>query len=250
MSLLAAAVIVVAGFAAGAVNAIVGSGSLITYPTLVALGVPPVTANVANTIGLVPGSVTGALGYRHELRAQRRAVRRLVPPAVLGAVVGAALLATLPSSTFQVVVPGLILLSTLLVAVGPRLARASRSESRTRWGPLAVAVLLSSVYGGYFSAAQGVLLLGILGVFLASGLQEQNALKNLLQSVVNVISGVFFVAAGRVAWEYAGLVALGSALGAVAGAALARRVDQQVFRIGIVIFGLVVAVVLSVLTFR
>lgn len=249
MSALGAAAVIGAGFAAGAVNTIVGAGSLITYPTMVFMGVPAVTANIANSVGLVPGSVTGAWAYRHELRGQNRAIWRLVPMSMLGAVAGAALLTHLPNTAFKVIVPVLVLFATVLVAIAPRLNRsAPGSVQVTRWGPLGISVLLASVYGGYFSAAQGVILLGVMGIFMSNGLQEQNALKNLLQLVVNVVAACFFVAEGRVDWGYAALVALGAVVGAPVGAALARRVPAKPFRVGIVVFGLVMTAILTIMT--
>lgn len=242
--------VVAAGFGAGAVNTIVGSGSLITYPVMVMLGVPPVSANIANSVGLVPGSVAGVWGYRQELgRIERPTLTRLSIASCIGAIIGAWLLTQLPSSTFKVVVPFLILFAALLVALQPKLAARVGSAHGTRWGALLATVLLAGVYGGYFSAAQGVILLGVLGIFLAVDIQEQNAIKNLLQCLVNIVAGLFFVLRGAVAWEYAGLVALGSIVGALAGAWLARRIPQQAFRVFIVVFGIAMSIYMGVRAF-
>ncbi|MEP7157802.1 MAG: sulfite exporter TauE/SafE family protein [Chloroflexota bacterium] len=247
MPLIEVAAVVVAGFGAGAVNTIVGSGSLITYPVLVLLGVSPVTANIANTVGLVPGSIAGAWGYRSKLRAPRNLVVTLGAASVTGAIGGAILLTQLPKGTFTFVVPVLILAAALLVGMQPLIARRIRPAAGTRRGQLSFWVLLSGVYGGYFSAAQGVILLGLLGVFLASGLQEQNAVKNVLQALVNVVAAAFFVTLGEVAWEYAGLVAIGSVLGAPCGALVAKRIPTRHFRVGIVVFGILMAVVMALM---
>lgn len=233
--------VIAAGFGAGLVNTVVGSGSLITYPVMVVFGVPPVGANIANTVGLVPGSMAGAWGYRRELGALRGLLARLGAASVLGAVIGAFLLTRLPSATFKFVVPVLILFAALLVAFQPRIAAAMRPVEGTRWGPLIAVVFLSGIYGGYFSAAQGVILLGVLGLFLAADIQEQNALKNFLQMLVNVVAAVFFVATGHVRWDCAGAVAVGSVLGAFVGAWLAHRIPERAFRIFIVVFGVVMA---------
>lgn len=261
-------IIIAAGFAAGAINTIVGAGSLITYPVLVFLGVPPVVANISNTIGLSPGSISGAWAYRSELLGQRTRMWRLVPVTLTGAIIGAVLLIMLPSSTFKIVVPFLILISSILVGIQPwlfsRRGKRSRTAQKTailgstpvsrtepiaptRWAPLMISVFLASVYGGYFSAAQGVILLGLLGLFMTDDVQRQNALKNLLQAVVNVVAAIFFIALGGVSWYLVALLALGSLLGAPAGAYLAKRVPAKLFRIGIVVFGVAMAYVMTLI---
>lgn len=245
MSMIASLAVIGAGFAAGAVNTMVGSGSLITYPVMVLLGVPPVTANIANTVGLVPGSIAGAWGYRDKLAGTKKLLLRLGAASLSGAVVGAALLTQLPKGAFALVVPVLILGAAVLVGLQPVIIKRTRPAAGTRWGQLTAWVFLSGVYGGYFSAAQGVILLGLLGVFLASGLQEQNAVKNVLQALVNIVAAIFFIVVGTVAWKYAGLVAIGSLVGAPVGAALAKRIPTAGFRIGIVIFGVLMAVVMA-----
>jgi uncharacterized membrane protein YfcA len=236
----------IAGFAAGIINTAVGSGSLVTYPVLVLVGLPPVTANITNTVGLVPGSFAGAWAFRHELRQQRDVALRLLPVAAAGAVGGAALLLVLPGRTFQFVVPVLILISVLLVAFQPLIARRlGTGRGRTLWVGLSFAVFGTSIYGGYFGAAQGVILLGVLGIFLDATLQHQTALKNLLQATVNVVAAVFFIVSGGVDWLFAACVAVGALAGAPLGARLVRRLPARVFRIAIVGFGLVVAAIMT-----
>lgn len=242
MDVLQIVLVIAAGFGAGAVNTIVGSGSLITYPVMVMLGIPPVSANIANSVGLIPGSLAGVWGYRLELnRMERKTLIRLSVASAVGAIIGAFLLTQLPSSTFQFVVPFLILFAALLVAFQPRIASRIRTAHGTRWAALVMAVWATGIYGGYFSAAQGVILLGVLGIFLAVDMQEQNAIKNLLQALVNIVAGLFFIARGAVMWDYAALVALGSIAGALAGAWLARRIPPKVFRVFIVVFGVTMA---------
>lgn len=251
MSLISMFAVVAAGFAAGAVNTIVGSGSLITYPVLVLLGVPPVSANIANTVGLVPGSIAGAWGYRHELKGARTILLRLGATSLIGAALGAALLIVLPSVAFRIAVPFLIFFAALLVALQPQIVKIMKEAGGTRWFSLLFAVFLASIYGGYFSAAQGIILLGILGLFLSVGLQEQNAIKNVLQALVNIVAAVFFiVVSGGVVWVYAGLIALGSVIGAPTGAYLAKRIPTNLFRIGIVVFGIAMAVVMAYMSFH
>ena len=191
-----AVAIVVAGMWAGMINTIVGSGTLVTFPVLLALGYPPLTANVSNGLGLVPGSVAGALGYRRELAGRRGRVVRLGMVSGAGALLGAGLLLWLPASTFDAVVPVLVGLGVVLVIVQPFLARrlASRDgAARTRLTPgLLAGIFGTGVYGGYFGAAQGVLLLAVLGIGLDDELQRHNAVKNVLATVANLVSGVVF----------------------------------------------------------
>ncbi|MFK0295687.1 sulfite exporter TauE/SafE family protein [Streptomyces sp. NPDC090442] len=236
-----------AGLGAGTINTVVGSGTLITFPVLLAVGLPPVTANVSNSLGLVPGSVSGAIGYRRELRGQRGRVLRLGTGAVIGGLGGAALLLALPSSAFDAVVPALIALALVLVVAQPRLAAAVRAR-RARNGTTAhrdggpalfTGLLLASVYGGYFGAAQGIIYLSLMGVLLSDDLQRSNALKNVLTALVNAVAAVFFLFVARFDWTAVLLIAVGSALGGQLGARVGRRLPPTVLRAVIVAVGLV-----------
>ncbi len=197
--------ILLAGLAAGTINTVVGSGTLITFPTLLALGVPPVTANVSNTVGLVPGSLSGAIGYRRELAGQRPRLLRLGSASLLGGAIGAALLLVLPSAVFDAIVPVLIGLGCLLVMFQPRISGwvVGRAEHRgvgvPEHGALWVwtLVLLAGVYGGYFGAAQGVLLMAILGVGLQEAMQRNNATRNVLALLVNAVAAARLRRRGR-----------------------------------------------------
>jgi len=237
--------ILAAGMAAGTINTVVGSGTLITFPTLLAFGVPPVTANVSNNLGLVPGSVAGAWGYRRELAGQRSRVLRLVSASALGALIGGILLLTLPEGAFEAIVPALILLGVVLVIFQPRLSAwvARRAERRgttlDHHGAWWVwpAVLLAGVYGGYFGAAQGVLLMAILGIGVAETLQRSNAAKNVLAAFVNGVAGVLFALAADVDWAIVGLIGLGSVVGGVLGASVGRRLPPLALRVVIVLVG-------------
>ena len=239
--------ILVAGMAAGTINTVVGSGTLITFPTLLAFGVPPVTANVSNNLGLVPGSIAGAWGYRRELAGQRSRVLRLVSASVIGAFTGGVLLLTLPAGAFEAIVPVLILLGVLLVIFQPRLSAlvARRAERRgavlDHHGAWWVwpAVLLAGVYGGYFGAAQGVLLMGILGIGVAETLQRSNAVKNVLAAFVNGVAGLLFAVAADVDWAIAGLIGIGAVIGGLLGASVGRRLPPLVLRVVIVVVGVV-----------
>ena len=240
-TLLEALAIVVAGFGAGALNAVVGSGSLITFPTLVALGVPPLSANVSNTVGLVPGAVTSVYGYRRELADLGGTLRRLLPATVLGAVVGVVLLLAFPESAFEAVVPVLVGIAVLLVLVQPWVARRSRMSAAPRTGHapwLWGAVGLTGVYGAYFGAAQGVLLIAVLGLGTTLGLQQANGVKNVLAGSANLVAAVAFALLAPVNWVAAGLVAVGSTLGGWLGAGLARRLPVPVLRGVVVAVGL------------
>ncbi|SNS59304.1 hypothetical protein SAMN04488107_3091 [Geodermatophilus saharensis] len=243
-----------AGLAAGAVNAVVGSGTLVTFPVLLATGLPPVTASVSNSLGLVPGSVGGAFGYRRELAGQRRLLLRLVPASALGALTGAVLLLTLPAAAFEAVVPVLVGLAVVLVAVQPLLTRrlaARRTDPGTvprgpRLAGLVAAAYATGSYGGYFAASQGVLQVGLFGLLLAEPLQRLNALKNVLSSTVNAVAALVYVlvATDRVAWAAAALVAAGSAAGGPLGARYGRRLPQAALRTAIVVLGVVAVAVL------
>lgn len=235
-----------AGIAAGTINTVVGSGTLITFPLLLAFGYPPVTANVTNAVGLVPGSAAGAVGYRRELRGQRgRAVPLLIASAA-GAAIGAALLLTLPASAFQDIVPVFIGLALAMILLQPRLTRALQGRRRAAGqtaGPAATGgTLLTGVYGGYFGAAQGILLLSLLGLTIEDELQRVNALKVVLAGLNNLVSGVIFVFAAHIAWAAAGLIAAGSILGGTAGAHWGRRLPAAALRALIVLVGVIAIV--------
>jgi uncharacterized membrane protein YfcA len=240
--------IAAAGTAAGAINTIVGSGSLITFPTLLAVGYSPVVANVTNTVGLVPGSVSGAIGYRRELRGQRRRIFTLLPAVVLGGVTGALLLLAVPGA-FDAIVPVLILLAVALVLVQPRIARrrADRGHTAEHPGPvLQVGTFLTAVYGGYFGAAQGVILLALLGITLDDDLQRLNGVKNVLAAVVNAVAAVYFIAAAHIAWAAAVILLISSSVGGQLGAVFGRRIPPNVLRMVIAVVGTAVAVKLLV----
>ncbi|WP_326826968.1 sulfite exporter TauE/SafE family protein [Streptosporangium sp. NBC_01756] len=238
--------IFVAGVAAGGINAVVGSGSLITFPTMVALGIPPIVANVSNNIGLVPGSLTGALGYRAELGGQRDRLIRLGAASVAGSLIGGVLLLFLPVDTFDVVVPILIGLACVLVVIQPRLNRwlsARREDPHPHGGPwLWVGVFAAGIYGGYFGAAQGVLLIGLLGSFLDDDLQRVNAAKNVLSLLVNGTAAILFIAVAEVDWRAVALVALGATIGGFLGAKVGRKLPAPVLRGFIVCIGILAIV--------
>jgi uncharacterized membrane protein YfcA len=235
------AAIALAGMAAGTINTVVGSGTLITFPVLLAFGYAPVTANVSNTLGLVPGSVSGAIGYRRELSGQRGRILRLGSMSLLGGITGAVLLLVLPASAFKAIVPGFIALALVLTVLQPRIARwlEGRKIDVERRGSLAtaLAVFLTGVYGGYFGAAQGILLLAILGVALAQDLHRTNALKNVLAGLVNGVAGIYFVFAAHVAWAPAAIIAVSAIIGAQLGARYGRRLRPEVLRGLIVLVG-------------
>jgi uncharacterized membrane protein YfcA len=239
-----------AGVAAGAVNAVVGSGSLITFPTLLAFGYLPVVANVSNNVGLVSGNISGAVGYRRELAGQRGRMLRLGVFAVAGSIGGAAALLVLPASSFQIIVPGLILAACVLVIIQPWLSdrigarRGQDGESGTdRTSPvLAAGVLGSAAYGGYFGAAQGVLVIGLLGTFLDEPLQRVNGAKNVLVAIVNGTAAIVYVIFSHVAWLAAALIAVGSTIGGLVGARYGRRLPPVALRIFVVLIGVISAI--------
>ncbi|MCU1455415.1 MAG: anion permease [Acidimicrobiales bacterium] len=246
MNGLQAVAVVAAGMGAGGVNAMMGSGSLITFPTLLAVGYAPVTANVSNNIGLVPGSVSGALGFRRELEGQGSRARTLAIGSGLGGLLGAVLLLTLPSQVFDAVVPVLVLVACLMLALQPSVARlvARRRSADARdvgVAPLAIA-FLAGVYGGYFGAAQGVILLAMLGVLVPDELKRSNALKNVLAGTVNGVAALVFIVFAHVAWLAVVLVAAGAVVGGALGARVGRRVPPTVLRVMVVVLGIGVSV--------
>jgi uncharacterized membrane protein YfcA len=244
MSPLQALFVFVAGVWAGTINTVVGSGTLITFPVLLAVGLPPVTANVSNTLGLAPGSISGAIGYRAELTGQRHRLVQLGAASVFGGILGAILLLKLPAGAFKDIVPVLIVLALVLVIVQPRLSRrfAARADGeRVAVTPLLwVLVFGTGVYGGYFGAAQGVILVAIMGVLLDESLQRINAAKNVLAGLVNGVAAIVFILVSRthVNWLAAGLIAVGSVLGGVIGAKVGRRLSPVALRGVIVVVGL------------
>lgn len=241
-----------AGFGAGVINALVGSGTLITFPTLVALGYPPVTATMSNAVGLVAGNVSGTWGYRAELSGQWDRLRWQIPASLVGAVLGAYLLLHLPEKVFIRIVPVLLVLALVLVVAGPwiqswarrRAEEAGRSPEHITPARMAVLVFGTfavGVYGGYFTAAQGILLVGVMGVLLPESVQRMNAAKNLMTLVVNVVAAVSYtlVAFDRISWPVAGVIAVGSLFGGWIGARYGRRLSPNALRATIVVVGLI-----------
>ena len=246
---LGAALIIAVGVVAGTVNTIVGAGSLLTFPTLLFLGYPPLVANVSNTVGLVPGTISGAIGYRRELAGQGTRARPLLIAAALGGITGACLLLVLPAAAFARIVPVLILVACALVAIQPRLsvwvverrARAGVVHVGGGW-MLVVGVYLTGIYGGYFGAAQGVILIALLAILVDDDLQRLNGLKNLITVVVNGVAAVLFVILAPVAWVPAILLAIGSIVGGQLGALVGRRLSPFALRAAIITVGTLVAV--------
>lgn len=254
------ALIALAGCGAGFINAIVGSGTLISFPTLLGVGFEKVAANMANNIGLAPGSLSAVVGYRRELAGQRRRLLMLCPASTFGGLTGALLLLNMPSSAFKTVVPFLILLGVALVIAQPivqarlkarRLVTApsgvtgqSNGESIAERIPLfvVVVVFLTGIYGGYFGAGQGVILTGLLGMAFVDDMQRINAAKNVLAGLVNGVAALVFIVLRPISWEPAILIAVGSVVGAQLGAKVGRRIQPNVLRALIVIIGLVVAI--------
>jgi uncharacterized protein len=241
--------VLAAGVFAGTINTVVGSGTLVTFPVLLAVGYGPVVANVSNTLGLVPGSISGAIGYRRELAGQRRRILVLGTASLLGGITGAVLLLSLPGSAFEAIVPVLIALALVLVVLQPRLALAlaARRPARPHGGPpLWGGVFGTGVYGGYFGAAQGVILLAICGIAIPEHMQRLNALKNVLAAMVNGVAAVIFLFFASVAWLPALLLAVSSAAGGQLGARIGRSLSPDLLRGVIVVVG--VAAIVQLLT--
>jgi uncharacterized protein len=252
--------IALAGFGAGAINALVGSGTLITFPTLVALGYPPVTSTMSNAVGLVAGSVSGTWGYRAELTGQWNRLRWQIPASLAGGVLGAFLLLRLPEKVFAEIVPVLLVLALVLVLIGPRIQSWARRRAElgvppacggagrspehvtpARMTVLVLGTFAVGVYGGYFTAAQGILLVGMMGALLPESVQRMNAAKNVMTLVVNVVAAISYslVAIHRISWPVAGLIAAGSLVGGWVGARYGRRLSPNALRGAIVVVGLI-----------
>lgn len=251
MSIWEICAIILAGLAAGTINTIVGSGTLVTFPTLLFFGYPPVSANVSNSLGLVPGGMTGAWGYRHEIKHLGPMVRRLAPASLLGSVIGAVLLLVLPPAAFETIVPVLIFLALVLVLVGPRLSRWAANQhagriTPARWVVLILGILVAGMYGGYFGAAQGVLLLGLMSILLPLGIQEINGIKNVLGMIVNLVAAVVFliVDPAQVNWTIVLLISIGSLVGGVIGARVGRAMPGWLLRGFIVLIGTIAIITL------
>jgi uncharacterized protein len=243
MTVLEALAVVAAGAVAGGVNAVVGSGSLVTFPTLLAVGYAPVTANVSNTVGLVPGGVSGMIGYRRELRGQWRRCATLGVGTTIGAIIGGVLLLELPDAVFDAVVPALILLAVALMALRPS-PKIHEGGNNTAGG--VAAAFGTGIYGGYFGAAQGIILISLLRLCFSEHLQVLNAIKNVLAGLANLVAGILFIAVAHVAWGAALLIAVGSTAGAQVGARYGRRLPQEVLRRVVIVYGVIVAGILIV----
>ncbi len=243
MTFAEAIAVTAAGFAAGGVNAIVGSGSLITFPTLLAVGYSSVVANVSNTVGLVPGGVSGVIGYRRELRGLWRRTMILAAGTSAGALLGGILLLELPDEVFDSIVPALILLAAVLMA----LKRTPASHADVEHNGRGVAASFATgIYGGYFGAAQGIILMSLLRFCYPDDLQRLNAIKNVLAGVANAVAAILFIAVADVAWGAAALIAIGSIVEAQVGVRYGRRVPSEVLRWIVVVVATVVAVILFV----
>ncbi|GAB4098918.1 sulfite exporter TauE/SafE family protein [Sinomonas halotolerans] len=246
------ALVFLGGLWAGTINTIVGSGSLVTFPILVALGYGPVNAIISNAMGLVAGGFSGAYGYRREAASARRTLVRLLPASLAGGLLGAFLLLILPEKVFGYVAPVLIVVAILLVVFQPRLSAWAKArqalghitpeeaDHQRLPAVLYVLVFLIGVYGGYFTAAQGVLLMAALGIFFHGTLQQSNAVKVILTLVVNLVAAVAYLlfAFDRINWLVVLLIAVGSTIGGFLGAGIGRRMRPGVLRFVIVLLGL------------
>jgi uncharacterized membrane protein YfcA len=246
MDVLQALAVLAAGFAAGGVNAVVGSGSLITFPLLLAVGYAPVTANVSNSVGLVFGNVSAVWGYRRELEGQRERATVGGAGTALGAIAGGVLLLTLPEGVFEAVVPALILFACALMVLRPKPKPRRASLGRHHKVALAAIGFAVGIYGGYFGAAQGVILVAALRFLIPDDLQRLNGLKNVMVGIANGVAAILFMIVAHVAWDAAALVAVGSIAGAQIGARYGRRIPDQTLRWMVVTVGVVAAIALLV----
>lgn len=250
--------IAVAGFLGGAINAAAGGGTLVTFPTLIAAGIPPIAANISSSVGLLAGYLGGSLAYRRELAQQRERLLTFSVVSIIGGVLGAVLLLVTPSSTFSAIVPYLVLASAALLAAQPWVSRwlkaytganATAIEQRPRWAgeaPAQVGMLIAATYGSYFGAGLGVLMLAVLGIFLADNLQKLNGLKSLLSLLVNAVGVAVFIISGSVSWLVIAILAPAAFIGGTVGGTIARKLPVVVLRTTIVVFAVIVGIVLLV----
>ncbi len=261
------ALIILAGIGAGGINAVVGSGTLITFPVLVAFGVPPVVATMSNAVGLVPGNIASSFGYREELKGQWKRFAGFVPASLAGSLLGAYLLLHLPEDAFETIVPILLVLALVMVVGQPYLSRYLKERALRReatevavaptaldgsgagLGPAKytvalIIIFLTAIYGGYFAAAQGIILVALLGLILTDDLQRLNGLKNVLVLVVNTVSATTYIIVGhdRINWTAVVCVAVGSLIGGYIGARVGRKFSPGLLRAVIVVLGIVAIV--------
>ncbi|MEZ0053163.1 putative membrane protein YfcA [Mycobacterium sp. MAA66] len=247
LSPLALTAVLLAGIAAGIINTVVGSGSLITFPVLMAVGYSPLVANMSNTVGLAPGNFSGAYGYRSELTGQRSRIVKFGVTTLFGSIVGALLLLILPPGAFTLVVPWLVLLAGVLVLLQPSLRRIMDRRNGTgspNLVPLYVGIFGCAIYGGYFGAAQGIIMLALMGLFMRDDIQRLNAVKNICTGVANGVAALIFIAIGQVAWLPALTLAVGSTIGGQIGAKAGRRLPPNVLRACIVVVSFTVFAVM------
>jgi uncharacterized membrane protein YfcA len=242
----------VAAFVAGAINAVAGGGSLISFPALLAAGYASKTANVTNTVALWPGYAGGSYGYRTELSRQRRRFLYLAGPAILGALAGSVILLATPGSAFDVVVPFLILFACTMMAFQDRLSSfalshrlASQGETHVPFA-LQLATFIFAIYGAYFGAALGIIMLAFLSILLPDDIQHSNALKGLLSLLINAVAVVYFAFFGPVRWLPVVVMGVGAVAGGYLGVGVARRLGRQWLRVVVVGYGAVVAAILLV----
>ncbi len=242
--------LLLAAFVAGAINAVAGGGSLISFPALIAFGFVSKTANVTNTVALWPGYVGGSFGYREELRRQRRRLLTLAPPAVLGALTGSIILLSTPQSAFDAIVPFLILFACALMAFQERLSAFAQTHRLASQGDEHVPLLLLcatfalAVYGAYFGAGLGILMLAFLGILLPDDIQQSNALKGMLSLIINAVAVLYFIAFGPVRWAAVIVMGIGAVAGGYLGVGVARRLGRTWLRVAVIAYGLVVVAVL------
>ncbi|MGB0927794.1 MAG: sulfite exporter TauE/SafE family protein [Pikeienuella sp.] len=240
------ALVCIAGFAAGALNAVAGGGTFLTLPALVFLGVPPVAANVTATLTALPGYISSAWAFRHDMRAEGAlALRAILVVSIIGGLIGAGLLLVTSDDVFSGLVPWLLLLATALFALGPRLMAYLKNSGRGMAGPAlsAVVILTVSIYGGYFNGGLGIMLLAAFGLLGYVDLHGMNGLKNVLSALLSLVAAGTFIAAGLISWEHAIPMAIASAIGGYVGGYYSRKITRTDYlRAFVVIVGLVMAI--------
>ncbi len=252
MDILEGAALLGAAATAGAINAVAGGGSLISFPALLAAGYGAIPANVTNTVALWPGSVGGSFGYRRELAAQRKRLKALLLPSLLGALGGSIILLSTPESAFDAIVPFLIIFACLVMAFQDVLAdfathhKLGSADGETMPFSLRALIFVVAIYGAYFGAGLGIITLALLGILIKDDIQHLNALKGMLALVINAVAFLYFAAFGPVEWGPALVMAGGALAGGYLGAGLARRLNRRLLRIVVIGYGLLVAAILLI----
>jgi uncharacterized protein len=251
VTLLQGLLLIAAAFGAGVMNAMAGGGTILTFPSLIFLGLPAIAANATSTVALLPGAAASLFGYREEVREHRHWLKTLFLPSLAGGAIGSFLLLRTPEKTFEILAPLLILFATVLFMVQGLVSRRTsagktpgESPDAGRWALAWLLQLAVAVYGGYFGAGIGILMLALLGFLGMSNIHAANGLKNFFGFCINAVAAGYFIAKGAVVWPVALVTIVGATVGGYSGARFARRIGKEKARAAVVVIGLLVTAIL------